>query len=126
MAFAGRIPVSINFSEALYAKDVQVSGERNQVVHKFSNGRRGRSQGQPSYTWSITFSCPEDLSQFQQLAEGGLDSEDGAGFTISYSKGGETYLLIDCGINSDALSSDQDGKADQVLSGVATERERIA
>lgn len=126
MAFAGRIPVEVDHSEAVYAKDVEVSGKRNQQVHKFSNGKRGRSQGQPEYEWKITFSCPEDESQFRQLAEGGLDAEDGAGFTITYTKGGEKYLLLDCGINSDSVSSDQDGKADQSLSGVATERVRVS
>jgi hypothetical protein len=126
MAFAGRIPVEIDHSEAVYAKDVEVSGKRNQQIHKFSTGKRGRSQGQPEYEWKITFSCPEDESQFRQLAEGGLDSEDGSGFTITYTKGGEKYMLLDCGINSDSVSSDQDGKADQSLSGVATDRMRVS
>lgn len=126
MAFAGRIPVEINHSPAVYAKDVEVTGSRQQVIHKFATGKKGRSQGQPEYAWKITFSVPEDQAQFTQLAEGGLDADEGAGFTITYTKGGETYMLLDCGINNDATSSDQDGKADQTLSGVATDRVRVS
>lgn len=124
--FAGRIPVSINHADAIYARDVQVTAKRNQVVHKFASGTKGRGEGQVEYEWSITFSCPEDRAQFVQLSEGGIDKENPTGDTIGYTKGGEEYMLLNCGINSDQTSSDQDGKADQVLSGVATVRQRVS
>lgn len=126
MAFAGRIPVKLNHQEAIHARDVSVEAQRNQVIHKFASGRKGRSNGQVTYSWTITFSCPEDRQQFKQLAEGGIDDDAAEGFTINYVKGGEEYMLLDCGINSDKTDSDQDGKADQTLSGVATYRERVS
>lgn len=126
MAFAGRIPVKINHQEAIHARDISVGGSRNQVIHKFANGTKGRSKGQSTYDWTITFSCPEDRQQFVQLSEGGVDDDAAEGFTINYEKGGEEYMLLDCGINSDKTDSDQDGKADQTLSGVATYRVRVS
>ena len=75
MAFAGRIPVKINHQEAINARDVSVKGTRNQVIHKFANGTKGRSKGQSTYEWTITFSCPEDRQQFVQLSEGGVDDD---------------------------------------------------
>ena len=126
MAAVGRIPVKINHQEAIDARDVEVSATRTQVVLKLATGKRKRAQGQPSYEFTITFCCPEDKQQFEQLSEGGVDNDDAEGFTVSYVKGGEEYMLLDCGLTSDKTSSDQDGKADQVLSGVATDRVRVA
>jgi hypothetical protein len=126
MAVVGRIPIKINHQEAVNARDIDVEASRNQVIHKFSNGQRDRSKGQPSYTFTITFSCPEDKQQFVQLSDGGIDDDDAVGFTLNYLKGGEEYMLLDCGLNSDKTSSDQDGKADQTISGVATYRERVS
>lgn len=126
MAVAGRLPVSINHSKAIYAKDVDVDATQNQTLHALATGKVVRSKGVAKYAWTITFVCPEDKSQFVQTADGGTDDPNAEGFTISYTKGGESYMLLDCGINSDKTSSDQDGKLDQVLSGVATERRRTA
>lgn len=125
-AVAGRMPVSINHSKAIYAKDVDVDATKNQTLHALASGKVVRSQGAAKYAWTITFVCPEDKAQFLQLQDGGIDRDDNEGFTITYTKGGETYMLLDCGINSDKISSDQDGKLDQVLSGVACDRKRTA
>lgn len=126
MAVAGRCPVSLNHSKAIYAKDVDVDATKNQTLHALATGKVVRSQGAAKYAWTITFLCPEDKAQFVQLQDGGIDSDSNDELTISYTKGGESYMLLDCGINSDKTSSDQDGKLDQVLSGVATARRRTA
>ncbi|WP_298621612.1 hypothetical protein [uncultured Zoogloea sp.] len=126
MAVAGRCPVSLNHSKAIYAKDVDVDATKNQTLHALATGKVVRSQGAAKYAWTITFVCPEDKAQFVQLQDGGIDSDSNDELTISYTKGGESYMLLDCGINSDKTSSDQDGKLDQVLSGVATARRRTA
>lgn len=126
MAVSGRCPVSLNHSKAIYAKDVDVDATKNQTLHALATGKVVRSQGAAKYAWTITFVCPEDKAQFVQLQDGGIDSDSNDELTISYTKGGESYMLLDCGINSDKTSSDQDGKLDQVLSGVACDRKRTA
>ncbi len=125
MALAGRIPLKINHVPAITARDVSVKKSRKQEVHVGAYGRIGRSQGQARYSGSITFSTPEDRAEFIELAEAGM-ADDAEGFTLTYQKGLETYLLTDCGIAEDDLSSDQDGKVDQQVQIVAVECERIS
>ena len=103
---AGRIPIKINHVPAITARDVSVKKSRKQEVHVGAYGRIGRSQGQARYSASIT--------------------DDATGFTLTYQKGSETYLLTDCGISEDDFSSDQDGKADQQVQMTAVGCERIS
>ena len=125
MYLTGRIKTEINHSPAITAKDVQVNKKKNQLVHKGAYGKIGRSEGQADYEVTVTFSTPEDTAEFVQLAEQGIDRDTGEGFTFTYYKGKEVYMLTDCGISSDGLSTDQDGKADQSISFVAVECERV-
>lgn len=125
MALAGRIPIKINHVPAITARDVSVKKSRKQEVHVGAYGRIGRSQGQARYSASITFSTPEGKAEFIELAEAGM-TDDATGFTLTYQKGSETYLLTDCGISEDDFSSDQDGKADQQVQMTAVECERIS
>ena len=91
-AVAGRMPVSINHSKAIYAKDVDVDATKNQTLHALASGKVVRSQGAAKYAWTITFVCPEDKAQFLQLQDGGIDREDNEGFTITYTKGAEAKV----------------------------------
>lgn len=126
MFLTGRIKTEINHSPCITAKDVQVSKKKNQIIHKGAYGKVGRSEGQADYEVTVTFSTPADQAEFSQLAEAGIDQDTGEGFTFTYYKGGEQYILTDCGISSDGLSSDQDGKADQSITFVAVTCERVS
>ena len=126
MFLTGRIKTEINHAPCITAKDVQVTKKKNQVIHKGAYGKIGRSEGQADYEVTVTFSTPEDQAEFAQLAEAGIDQDTGEGFTFTYYKGKESYILTDCGISSDGLSSDQDGKADQSITFVAVTCERVS
>lgn len=126
MFLTGRIKTEINHSPCITAKDVQVSKKKNQIIHKGAYGKIGRGEGQADYEVTVTFSTPADQAEFSQLAEAGIDQDTSEGFTFTYDKGGEVYILTDCGISSDGLSSDQDGKADQSITFVAVTCERVS
>jgi hypothetical protein len=125
ISLSGRIKTEINHQPCITARDVQVSKKRNQTVHKGAYGKIGRSQGQPDYEISVTFSVPQDQAEFVQLAEQGIDSDTGDGFTFTWYKGSEQYMATDCGISQDNLSSDQDAKADQQVTIVAVNVQRL-
>ena len=123
---AGRIPTLINFAPAITAKDVSVDTSRNVVVHKGAYGKIGLGKGQPDYSVTVKFVIPDDQAEFEVLAEKGMqDSEDGT-FTFTYTKGMETYTLHGCALTKDTVSSDQDGNADQSVTFVALNRERVS
>jgi len=123
---AGRIPTLIDFSPAITAKDVSVDTSRNVVVHRGAYGKIGLGKGQPDYSVTVKFVIPDDQAEFELLAEKGMnDSEDGT-FTFTYTKGQETYNLHGCAITKDTVSSDQDGNADQSITFVALNRERVS
>lgn len=126
MFLTGRIKTEINHAPCITAKDVQVSKKKNQIVHRGAYGKIGRSEGQADYEVTVTFSTPADQAEFAQLAEAGIDQDTGEGFTFTYFKGSESYILTDCGISSDGLSTDQDGKADQQITFVAVTCERVS
>ena len=126
MYLSGRVKTEINHSRCVTAKDVSVTKKKNQIIHKGAYGKIGRSEGQADYEATVTFSTPADQAEFEQLAEKGIDKDTGEGFTFTYFKGAESYMLTDCGISNDGLSTDQDGKADQSLTIVAVECQRVA
>ena len=55
MARLGRIPVTISSITVggMGVKNVQVSRKQTQKIHKFADGSRDRSEGQPEYTFSL-------------------------------------------------------------------------
>lgn len=126
---AGRIPTKINFENAITAKDVSVDTSRNVVVHKGAYGKIGLGKGQPDYSVTVKFVIPDDQAEFDLLAEKGMQdaAEQGLeGFVFTYTKGGETYNLHGCAMTKDTVSSDQDGQADQSVTFVALDRERVS
>lgn len=114
----GRIPVKIGPIVAPSVRQVQVNEKTNAKVHKFADGSRTVSRGQPEYDWSLTCSALVDKQEILDL----IEAADAAGeVTISFDVGSRTYMLINCVKNSLGFSSDSDGTADLTISGVAPE-----
>jgi len=123
----GRIPTQINYVPAVTAEDVTVKKTQTQKIRKGAYGNYGRAAGIPQYTATVKFGVPADRAEFEQLAEnaqGGIPGQDGFDFT--YQKGSETYTLINCGISTDTLTSDQDANAEQTIEIVALDRIRVS
>jgi hypothetical protein len=127
MALSGRIPCQLNYVPAITAEDVTITKTQTQKVRKGAYGNYGRAAGIPQYEAEIKFGIPSDRAEFEQLAEnakGMIPGQDGFDFT--YQKGTETYTLIDCGIASDQVTSDQDANAEQKIKLVAVDRIRVS
>lgn len=118
----GIIPVKIGASEAPSVRQVQVNEKITAKVHKFSNGSRTVSQGQPEYDWTLTCSCMRDKQEILDLLE---DAEASGEVTITFNVGARVYMLVNCARNSTGFSSDSDGTADLTISGVAPEQLQV-
>jgi hypothetical protein len=114
----GIIPVRIGPAVAPSVRQVQVNEKITAKVHKFSNGSRTVSKGQPEYDWTLTCSAMKDKQEILDLLEA---SEAGGEVTISFDVGSRSYMLTNCARNSTGFSSDSDGTADLTISGVAPE-----
>ena len=118
MARLGRIPVAINGITVggMGVKNVQVSCKRTQIIHKFADGSRDRSEGQPEYTFSLQFALDAD----KQILLAAIEEAKATGeVNIGYTLGKDEYLLINCGFDTEDVSSDSNGTADLTISGVA-------
>lgn len=125
MSRLGRIPVTINGITVggMGVKNVQVSRKQTQKIHKFADGSRDRSEGQPEYTFSLQ--CALDADKQVLLAaieEAKATGEVNIGYTLG---SGDEYLLINCGFDTEDVSSDSDGTADLSISGVAPDRLKV-
>ena len=125
MARLGRIPVSINSITVggMGVKNVQVSRKQAQKIHMFADGSRDRSEGQPEYTFS--FQCALDADK--QILMAAIEEAKATGeVNIGYTLGnGDEYLLVNCGFDTEDVSSDSDGTADLTISGVAPDRLKV-
>ena len=124
MSRLGRIPVSVNGVRisGMGVRSVNVSRKQTQKIHKFADGSRGRSEGQPEYTFS--FQCALDADK-QALLAAIEDAKATGEVNIGYTLGSDEYLLIDCGFDTEDVSSDSDGTADLTISGVAPDRLKV-
>lgn len=126
MARLGRIPVSINSITVggMGVKSVNVSRKQTQKIHKFADGSRDRSEGQPEYTFSLQ--CALDADKQILLAAIEEAKARSGEVNIGYTLGsGDEYLLINCGFDTEDVSSDSDGTADLTISGVAPDRLKV-
>lgn len=124
MARLGRIPVTINGITVggMGVKNVSVSKKQTQKIHKFADGSADSSEGRPEYTFSLQ--CALDAEKQNLLAA--IEEAKASGeVNIGYSLGGDEYLLIRCGIDTEDVSSDSDGTADLTISGVAPDRLKV-
>ena len=118
MARLGRIPVTINSItvSGMGVKNVQVSRKQTQKIHKFADGSRDRSEGQPEYTFSLQCALDAD----KQILLAAIEEAKATGeVNIGYTLGKDEYLLINCGFDTEDVSSDSNGTADLTISGVA-------
>ena len=122
MKALGRIPVKINGQVAPTVKNVQATQATPQKTHKFADGGRARSEGQSEFKFTITASLLEDKQQLLDMIDAAKASgEVNIGVTI----GAREYLLVNCGLESEDFSSDQDGTADLAITGTAEARLRV-
>jgi len=122
MRALGRIPIKIGVVVAPSVRNVSFPKATPQKIHKFADGSRARSEGQSDYKFSLTCSLLEDKQEILNLIEAAKAQGE---VNISYTLGNEEYLLVDCGVDTEDASSDQDGTADLQISGVATDRLKV-
>lgn len=118
----GIIPVRIGPSVAPSVRQIQTNEKITAKVHKFSDGSRTVSEGQPEYDWTLTCSCMEDKQEILDLIEA---AEANGEVTISFDVGSRSYILTNCVRNSTGISSDSDATADLTISGIAPEQLRV-
>lgn len=121
MEYLGRIPVKIGPSVAV-VRQVQINEKTTTKVHKFSDGSRGVSRGQPEYDWTLTCSALKDKQAILDMIEGADASGE---VTISFDVGARSYMLTDCLVSSLSFTSDSDATADLTISGVSPELLRV-
>lgn len=118
----GRIPVKIGASVAPAVRNVNFAKSQPQKTHKFADGSRARSEGQPEFKWSLTCTLLSDKQTHLELIAAAKAQGE---VNISYEVGGAEYMLVDCGVDTEDVSSDQDGTADLTISGIAMDRIQV-
>ena len=127
MSLSGRIKTELNYQPCITAEDVTVKKTQTQKVRRGAYGNYGRAAGIPQFSATVKWGVPADKAEFEQLAENAQGQIPGqVGFDWTYHKGGETYTLIDCGIASDTVTSDQDANAEQTTEIVAVDRIKVS
>jgi hypothetical protein len=124
MSRLGRIPVTVNGVSVsrMGVKNVSVSRKQAQKIHMFADGSRDRSEGQPEYTFS--FQCALDADK-QILLAAIEDAKATGEVNIGYTLGNDEYLLVNCGFDTEDVSSDSNGTGDLTISGVAPDRLKV-
>lgn len=118
----GRIPVKIGASVAPAVRNFTSSRSQAQKDHVFADGSRARSEGQPRYKFNMTCSLLSDRQTHLDLIEAARAQGE---VNISYEVGGREYMLVDCGIDTEDMTSDSDGTADLTISGIALDRIQV-
>lgn len=124
MARLGRIPVTVNgvSVSGMGVKNVSVSRKQAQKIHMFADGSRDRSEGQPEYTFS--FQCALDADK--QILLAAIEEAKATGeVNVGYTLGNDEYLLVNCGFDTEDVSSDSNGTGDLTISGVAPDRLKV-
>jgi hypothetical protein len=124
MSRLGRIPVTVNGVSVsrMGVKNVSVSRKQAQKIHMFADGSRDRSEGQPEYTFS--FQCALDADK-QILLAAIEDAKATGEVNVGYTLGNDEYLLVNCGFDTEDVSSDSNGTGDLTISGVAPDRLKV-
>ena len=117
----GIIPLKVGASTAPSVRQVQVNEKTTTKIHKFADGSRTFSKGQPEYDFSFTCSALKEKQELLDL----IEAEEASELTFTFELGARTYQLINCARNSLSISSDSDGTADLTISGVAPDLLRV-
>ena len=115
---SGRIPVKIGVAVAPAVKQVNVDEKITTKIHKFADGSRTSSEGQPEYSWTLTCSILKDKQVILALLK---EAKARGEVTITLDVGTEQHMLIGCVVSGRTFSSDSDGTADLTISGMAPE-----
>ena len=124
MSRLGRIAVTVNgvSVSGMGVKNVSVSRKQAQKIHMFADGSRDRSEGQPEYTFS--FQCALDADK--QILLAAIEEAKATGeVNVGYTLGNDEYLLVNCGFDTEDVSSDSNGTGDLTISGVAPDRLKV-
>ena len=123
----GKIPTEVNGVPAISAEDISVEITQTQKVRKGAFGNYARAEGTPQYGATIKWGVLTEKQEFGILAAGAKGQIPGqSGFNFTYTLGTESYTLIDCGISSDGIQSDQDAEASRTTKLVALEQVRVS
>jgi hypothetical protein len=105
MSFAGRIPVEIDYQNALYVENVDGASDTPQKIHKFADGTAGRSAGTSAHKITLTFALPEERNRVYDY----MSSRKS--FVCAITTGGAKWLYTDCGLSNEKFGSNSDGDA---------------
>lgn len=119
---SGRIPVKIGVAVAPAVRQVNVDEKQTVKIHKFADGSRTSSKGQPEYSWTLTCSLLKDKQVILDLFE---QAERDGEVTLTLTVGAREYMLIGCVRSGNTMSSDSDGTADLTITGMAPEQLRV-
>ena len=123
----GKIPTEVNGVPAISAEDISVEITQTQKVRKGAFGNYARAEGTPQYGATIKWGVLTDKQEFGILAAGAKGQIPGQnGFNFTYTLGTESYTLIDCGIATDSIQSDQDAEASRTTKLVALDQVRVS
>lgn len=114
----GRIPVKVGVAVAPAVRQVNVDEKITTKIHKFADGSRTSSKGQPEYSWTLTCSLLKDKQILLDLFE---QAEAQGEVTLTITVGAREYMLIGCVRSGNTMSSDSDGAADLTITGMAPE-----
>lgn len=112
----GRIPVKIGVAVAPAVRQINVDEKTTTKIHKFADGSRTSSKGQPEYSWTLTCSLLKDKQIILDLFE---QAERDGEVTLTFTVGVREYMLIGCVRSGNTMSSDSDGTADLTITGMA-------
>lgn len=125
-ALQGRIKTELNGAPCITAENVQINGQRPVKRRKGAYGPIGIARGHWDGSLQVTFALPEQKSEFVEISTGGLLNDDAEPFSFAWFEGSEKYLAIDCVLQANNVSSDQDGDASRQVTIIPTTCEQVA
>lgn len=121
LSLTGQIPVQIDYAFSITATRISIRESTPTSVKKGAFGPIGSAQGIPDVTAQITFAVPASGLEFNWETL----SRRPTGFTVGFTAGGVTYLLVGCKRNERSFDNDP-GTGDSTFSVSLTSTEMIA
>lgn len=120
----GCIPIKINSITvgSMALQDIKAVRKQPQTIDDLPDGSRNRTAGKPEYTFSLEGALDVDTQiLFAAIEEAKATGEVNVGYTL----GNDEYLLVNCGFDTEDVSSDSNGTGDLTISGVAPDRLKV-